>query len=150
MKFPEIVRRARKKKGWSQSELGKALGMADTNISAYENGKGMPSLENAREMAQIFRMTTSQLLGETPVPTHLVFMSKGECEAAGYSWEDPIPCEPQKPVEVRGLEPGRFMMLVNLEGCELLSVLHQLDSRDRRTLLGLADELLRGSDGAGK
>jgi transcriptional regulator with XRE-family HTH domain len=146
MEFFKIVRYARKKNGWTQAELGAKIGVKDSNISDYEKEDGgMPRLENLQLMARLFGMTTSQLLGEVEVPTHLLFKDAAAAAAANCKWEEPIPAEPPKPLLVDSQEPARFMMWLNLDGCELLSVFHQMDVRARRILLGTAHNLLRDS-----
>jgi len=146
MEFPQIVRLARRKNDMTQADLAGLLDIADTNISAYENGRDgqqkWPTLENLRKMAEKFKMTTSQLLGETDIPAHLLFKNQAEALAAGQKWDEPVKAKP-RPFQPDDQEPGRFLMRLNLEDCELLSLFNQMDSQRRRILLANARDSIR-------
>lgn len=150
MEFFKIVKLARDKKGWSQEKLGARVGVSGGVISTYENieKKAMPSLETLRRLASEFGLTASQLLGETDIPAHLLFNDEAAANAAGFKWDEAIKAPP-KPYQPEDQEPGRFLMRVNLEDCELLTTFHQLNVRDRRDFIVYGNDLLR-RDAAGK
>lgn len=49
------VRELRRKRGWSQAELGKRVGVSRQTINAIETGKYDPSLPLAFKLAQLFK-----------------------------------------------------------------------------------------------
>lgn len=53
----------RKNKGWTQEELGKALGVTKVTISSYERGTRQPNPEMLSAMANIFGVSVDELLG---------------------------------------------------------------------------------------
>ena len=61
--FSESLVRLRKQDGLTQDQLARALGMAKSSISMYENGKRMPSFEVAEAMADFFNVNMDELCG---------------------------------------------------------------------------------------
>ena len=62
-RFGEKLKRLRKQRGLTLQELALALGHADhTYLSRIENGKKKPSTELIIIIAQMFNVTTDQLL----------------------------------------------------------------------------------------
>ena len=61
--FSESLIRLRKQDGLTQEQLAKALGMAKSSISMYENGKRIPSFEVAEAMADFFNVNMDELCG---------------------------------------------------------------------------------------
>ena len=53
----------RKNKGWTQEELGKALGVTKVTISSYERGTRQPNPEMLSAIANIFGVSVDVLLG---------------------------------------------------------------------------------------
>ncbi len=51
----------RKKKGLTQSELAKKLGIAQTNVSCYESGKTFPKHETLENIANILECNVDDL-----------------------------------------------------------------------------------------
>ena len=59
----ERIRKLRKARGWSQTELGEKLGgLSQRAISGYENGSTSPSIITVIEMADLFEVTLDHLL----------------------------------------------------------------------------------------
>lgn len=58
------IREERKKLGLTQDELGKLLFVTGKQISNYEKGKPLPSLETLLKMAELFHCEFGYLLGE--------------------------------------------------------------------------------------
>jgi transcriptional regulator with XRE-family HTH domain len=54
----------RKEKGWSQTDLSKAIGASRDIIGKYERGENLPSIEMTLKIAQAFEVTVDFLLGE--------------------------------------------------------------------------------------
>jgi transcriptional regulator with XRE-family HTH domain len=61
--FGERVRKVRLDWGWTQSQLGRALGTDPTTISIWENGRQRPSGVALAALAMLFR-TTPEALAE--------------------------------------------------------------------------------------
>lgn len=62
--FGDIFKSLRKRKGLSQSEIGKHIGgLSKSVISNYENGINYPDYETLIRIAKYFRVTTDYLLG---------------------------------------------------------------------------------------
>lgn len=59
--FSDVLKRLRKREGWSQEELGARLGLAKSTISMYENGTREPSLEILEAIADIFNVDMNTL-----------------------------------------------------------------------------------------
>ena len=55
----------RKKKGMSQSQLAKALGVSPSAIGMYEQGRRIPTLNIIITMAQLFEVSLDYLLTGT-------------------------------------------------------------------------------------
>lgn len=141
--FGEIVRLRREKIGASQLDIGKAVGLkSGVSCSDWERGDGMPESKRLEPLARRLGLTVGQLFGEVDIPVDLLFKDAAQAEAAGYAWEEPIKAPAPVPFEPIGQEPGRFLMRVNLEDCELLSAFNEMDSRGRRQLLIYANGLL--------
>lgn len=60
----KIIREERKKIGLTQDELGKMLFVTGKQISNYEKGRPLPSLETLLKMADLFHCELGYLLGE--------------------------------------------------------------------------------------
>lgn len=64
MKFNERLLEFRKKKGWSQEELGYKLDVSRQTISKWESGQTKPELDKLRNLAKIFEITVDELINE--------------------------------------------------------------------------------------
>jgi len=51
-------------KGWSQEELAKKIGMAQTTIAKFEQGYSSPKIETAFELANLFGVSVTDLFFE--------------------------------------------------------------------------------------
>lgn len=67
MKFNERLLDLRKKKGWSQEELGYKLDVSRQTISKWESGQTTPELEKLRNLAKIFEISVDELISEEDV-----------------------------------------------------------------------------------
>ena len=61
--FGENLRKLRKGRGMTQSELGGHVGLSKAVISKYENALGYPSYDVLIRIAQYFGVSTDYLLG---------------------------------------------------------------------------------------
>lgn len=62
MAFPEKLKTLRLKNGLTQDELGEKLYLGRTSISYYEQGKFEPNIETIIAVADLFNITTDELL----------------------------------------------------------------------------------------
>jgi transcriptional regulator with XRE-family HTH domain len=142
--FSEVLKLRRERLGLSQMDIGRAVGLkSGVSCSDWERGDGLPESKRLQLLAQRLGLSLSQLFGEAEIPASLLFEDAVQAEAAGYVWGEPIKPPAPVPFEPVDQEPGRFLMRVNLEDCELLSAFNQMDSRRRRDLLLQATNLLR-------
>ena len=58
------LREARKAKGYTMKQLGQLLGVTESAVSFYENGKRQPSIEMAMQIANLLEVPVAYLLGE--------------------------------------------------------------------------------------
>ena len=62
------LKELRMKRGFSQQELGTAIGVAKVSICGYENGTRLPTLDNLVKISEVLETTADYLLGrEVPV-----------------------------------------------------------------------------------
>ena len=67
-KFAERLKELRMKRGFSQQELGTAIGVTKVSICGYENGTRLPTLDNLVKISEVLETTADYLLGrEVPV-----------------------------------------------------------------------------------
>ena len=62
----EKIRTLRKEKGISQELLAEKLGVSRQSISLWENDQTMPTIENIVALADIFEVTTDEILRDRP------------------------------------------------------------------------------------
>jgi len=63
MKLAENIRRFRKSKGWTQTELATVIGATQKSITSYETGFKIPSVQKLFIMTQTFNCTMDDLFG---------------------------------------------------------------------------------------
>lgn len=61
--FARRLKELRKSEGMSQSLLASKIGVAQSNVSDWENDISRPEYENLIKLAKIFDVTTDYLLG---------------------------------------------------------------------------------------
>lgn len=62
MILAEKIMELRKKKGWSQEQLGEWLDISRQSVSKWESGASIPDLDKIVKMSQIFSVSTDYLL----------------------------------------------------------------------------------------
>lgn len=60
--FGENLRKLRKRKGLTQSQVAEKLGVTQSNIGGYETGKNLPSLFNLLELAKLLEVSLDKLI----------------------------------------------------------------------------------------
>ena len=71
MTIGERIKNARKDKGWSQSELGKALGVSQQMIAQFENSRKNPKIETLDKIASALGVSVIDLLGDIVQPPNV-------------------------------------------------------------------------------
>ena len=61
--FGEILRDARKAKGYTQAQLAGLLGVTQVCVYAWENGKAFPLILTAADLADLFDCSLDELMG---------------------------------------------------------------------------------------
>lgn len=64
MILAEKIIKLRKKKGWSQEELARELGVSRQSVSKWESMSSMPDLDKIMKLSEIFEVSTDYLLKE--------------------------------------------------------------------------------------
>ena len=65
MGLAENIRKVRKKRGWSQSDLGEMIGSHLTHVNRIETGKHNPSLEVLKKIAAALEVSIDYLVHGT-------------------------------------------------------------------------------------
>lgn len=77
----ENLKELRKAKGISLKELGSIVGVAESTMSLYENGKRQPDYETLLKLAEFFGVTVDYLLRGSNesecLPEELVILNRG-------------------------------------------------------------------------
>lgn len=63
----ENIRLKRKQAGLSQEELGTQIGVDHRTISSYEKNRTQPSIQIIERLAEVFRCTKSEMLGDVAI-----------------------------------------------------------------------------------
>lgn len=69
MDFSQRLKNLRLESGYSQKELAKLIGISYQSLQKYEKGISKPRLSRLEEIAEIFNVSVSYLLGETDTRT---------------------------------------------------------------------------------
>ena len=64
METGNIISTLRKEKDWSQTELATKSGVSREMIGKYERGEAVPSIEEAKKIADAFEVSLDYLVGE--------------------------------------------------------------------------------------
>lgn len=62
MEFSEKLQLLRKQKGWTQEQLAAQIYVSRTAVSKWESGKGYPSIDSLKALAQVYDVTIDALL----------------------------------------------------------------------------------------
>ena len=64
MNISEKIKKLRKDKGWSQTQLAKKLNIPSQNVSRYERGVFTPSTEALAKFAEVFGVSVDYLIND--------------------------------------------------------------------------------------
>jgi repressor LexA len=70
MTIGKRIKHLREKKGYTQAEFGKLLGLSDKAVSTWENDIKTPRMSTLHNIADIFCVSTSYLVGEKENKNH--------------------------------------------------------------------------------
>lgn len=62
MKLNETIRRLRRAKGLTQEQVAQALGVSGPAVNKWERGRGYPSIDSLKAIAEFFGVTIDELL----------------------------------------------------------------------------------------
>ncbi|MFL0095019.1 helix-turn-helix domain-containing protein [Tenacibaculum maritimum] len=68
-KIGNKITELRKQKGWSQSELAKKVNASREAIGKYERNEASPSVDTAKNIADIFEVSLDYLVGDVLKPS---------------------------------------------------------------------------------
>lgn len=66
--MPDRLRALRKQRGFSQTEVGNQIGIAQALLSKYENGLRLPPTEALIKLADFYGVSVDYILGRTENP----------------------------------------------------------------------------------
>ena len=66
----------RKNQGLTQEQLGEKLGVSAQAVSKWENDIACPDITMLPLLADVFGVTTDELLGLKPIESHVVILDK--------------------------------------------------------------------------
>jgi len=58
----------REKMGWTQKDLAEKVGLSETTIWNFENGRREPRLKDLKKFAEVFNCTIDELINPTLPP----------------------------------------------------------------------------------
>lgn len=64
----DMIKKERNKRGISQMEFSKIIGVSQQTIGSWETGRTSPDIEMIKKLAQYFNVTTDYLLGNDLIP----------------------------------------------------------------------------------
>ena len=68
-KISNKITELRKQKGWSQSELANKINASREAIGKYERNEAVPSVETAKNIADVFDVSLDYLVGDVLKPS---------------------------------------------------------------------------------
>lgn len=66
----------RRNQGWTQEQLGEKVGVSAQAVSKWENDLACPDITTLPLLADLFGVTTDELLGVKPIEPHVVVLDK--------------------------------------------------------------------------
>ena len=66
--FSELLRELRLKKGVTQIELAKAIGVSNGNVGDWERGRSKPGYDALISLSRFFEISAGRLLELPPLP----------------------------------------------------------------------------------
>lgn len=79
MEFHEKLQELRKQKNLTQEELSEILFVSRTAISKWESGRGYPSIDSLKAIAEFFGVTIDELLSNRELRVDLSRVNSAKC-----------------------------------------------------------------------
>jgi len=92
LNFGERLRRARERKGLTQVDVYRAIGLNNKSLSRYENGATAPDPDTVRDLIRLYDVSADYILGLSDEMGSAV-------PAEGSSFTSPKVCEDAKIIE---------------------------------------------------
>ena len=114
MELGKTIRKLRERAGMTQDELATKMGRTRPAITAWENGRAIPRMPVLKQLADLFNVTVSELMGEAAEGVELVGSPTGLVPLVGTTHmgereDDDYPERYVKvPQEVIDRHPGCF------------------------------------------
>lgn len=89
MNIGEKIKILREKKGNTQLDIAKFLGVTYQTIYKYEKGIAIPPADAIIKLAEYFNVTTDYLLGRTDIPNELHQAASSDIDLAKLAEIDP-------------------------------------------------------------
>lgn len=89
------IRELREANGWTQTQLGKRIGVAKTTITGYEREDRQPTPATICALCDLFGCTADYLLGRSPSPLPVISPEDAAVLAAYHT----LPLEIRKAVD---------------------------------------------------
>ena len=126
MDFSQRIKMLRDRSGLTQAELADRLGLTNRAIGAWESGRSRPRLDKMQQLADLFGITVSELMGEEApedAPANAIpftadsdtipFVRLGKVHAGLSKEEIPDPeCVVQIPRIIAEAHPRGFLLMV--------------------------------------
>ena len=97
MELGKTIRMLRERAGMTQDELAAKMGRTRPAITAWENGRSIPRMPILKQLADLFNVTVSELMGEPgidlPRPAESVALPVAVAGHAGEFTDEPEPDE---------------------------------------------------------
>ena len=85
VKIADRIKQLRKKKGVSQSQLAKAIGVKNNTVSTWERGTRKPDFDALQLLSNYFEVSFEYLLGSSDKEEARVKPSQGELDSCALS-----------------------------------------------------------------
>ena len=97
-KMNDKIKKLRKSKGWTQTELAKRLGTSQKVITSYETGTKKPPIKRLPDLAAVFGITIDELVDSQPVhiQEHTPHVHKNSRPAKMQELFEKLPPEEQR------------------------------------------------------
>lgn len=82
LSFGERLKRARERKGLTQSQVMKVTNISDKSLSRYENGASAPDPDTILELIRLYDVSADYIMGLSPVMGHATDEVSGSSLAA--------------------------------------------------------------------
>ena len=84
MEIAENIKKLRQMSGMSQEQLAKRIGKSRSAVSQYESGEIIPRMGVIEDIADVFNVRKSVIIGESSVPFMFSDMSDDERELVKF------------------------------------------------------------------